>query len=996
MNPLDPLGLFSLGAKEFFSAIGDPLAYAKRTQRGARNAAEWISQGGGLKVDEEYSPYEVMASGRNFRLRRYFPDKAPQGLPALVFVPPLMIKADVYDIAQRSSPVRAAHENGLDVWVVDFGRPEEEEGGLKRSVGDHVVALSDAVDEVRRITGQNVVLSGYSQGGLFSYQTTAYRRNEGVDSIITFGSVVDFQSGAPLPLPMSPENYQEFAQGVLDLGIFRRGSLPGWAALAITKMIDPVKVAEYYLNYFQQLHDREQLMRAEKQRRFLDQTGWVAYPGPAMNELLEYVAHNRLLTGGVAVEGQVIALSDVAVPIFIAVGENDPQGPPAGVRGISQAAPLAEVYELTLNTGHFGIIASSGAKKWTWPRVAGWMRWRAGQGDFPEGLVRADKVTATRSWSPSQTSKQVQGVVDFAWGASRKAVQTVSGVVGAVHGSNGSRAFPLLSGLDVDKPATVMSLGLLVKTLADRHPDGVALLYGDRILRHREVAQHVDGVAKALVSIGLRRADRVGILMASPAAAFCVLASINRVGAVAVLLRPDGDLAGEAKLGAVSFVVADDEHLTRKEHLPSARWCVVGGDPAARSGSKGFYDLAKVDPDKVQMPAWFESNPHRGSDPAFVLFTGEGEQTATRTITNQRWAAAALCAASAIGLKPWDTVYATTPLHDASSLLTAAGAAVVGGARLAFAGGTSPDAFWSEVRRYGATHVSYGAASLREVAAAPTHPLERGNPIRLFFGSGMPVNIWRRLNERFNAAQVFEFYVSCEADAVLANKGGTKVGSVGRPLPGAAAVAVAAYDSTTGRFITGSDGLAQECRSDAVGLLLAQVDAKASSQGDFQGVFAGDDAWRSTGDLFSKDAEGDLWRVDPIQNLISTRQGMVAPSKVRDALAHIASVDLAVVYAERDGEHELLVAAVTLFEGAELGRWDLESALRGLPQSHHPHRVQVVPAIPLNSCFQPSPRSVCSADTSRVASDGVVWRREAGGRSYERPDSSRRKQTSSP
>jgi hypothetical protein len=55
MNPLDPLGLFSLGAKEFFSAIGDPLAYAKRTQRGARNAAEWISQGGGLKVDEEYS-----------------------------------------------------------------------------------------------------------------------------------------------------------------------------------------------------------------------------------------------------------------------------------------------------------------------------------------------------------------------------------------------------------------------------------------------------------------------------------------------------------------------------------------------------------------------------------------------------------------------------------------------------------------------------------------------------------------------------------------------------------------------------------------------------------------------------------------------------------------------------------------------------------------------------------------------------------------------------
>lgn len=994
MNPLDPLGLIDFWTREFAAAAADPLAYAKRAQAGARNAKEWIGQGGGLKVDEEYSPYEVVASGRNYRLRRYFPNEAPTGLPALVFVPPLMIKADVYDIAQRSSPVRAAHENGLDVWVIDFGAPEDEEGGLKRSVADHVLALSDAVDEVRRVTGHNVVLSGYSQGGLFSYQVAAYRRNVGIDSIVTFGSVVDFQSGAPLPLPMSPQNYQEFAQAVLDLGVFQRKSLPGWAALALTKMVDPLKVAEYYVGYFRQLPDREQLMRGEKQRRFLDQSGWVAYPGPAMNELLEYVAHNRLLIGGVAVGDRVIALSDVEVPIFIAVGENDAQGPPAGVRAISRAAPLADVYELTLNTGHFGIIASSGAKKWTWPRVAGWIRWRAGGGDIPEGLVQADKVTSTRAWSPSQTSRQVQSVVDFAWGASRTALQAVSSAIDAVQSGSddGARAFPALSGLDARKPATVISLGLLLKTLADRYPDSIALMYGDRVLRHRELAPRVDSVARALVSVGVRRADRVGVLMGSPAAAFCVVAAVSRMGGVSVLLRPDGDLALEAKLGAVSYVVSDDANLARREHLPGARWCVVGGDPALRQSAKDVHDFANIDTEKVPMPAWFQSNPQHGADLAFVLFAGEGSRTVARAITSQHWASAALCAASAMRLKPWDTVYSTTPLHDESSLFTATGAALIAGARLAFASETSPDVFWSETRRYGATHVSYGAASLRQVAAAPCHPLEQGNPIRLFFGSGMPANVWRRLNERFRSARVLEFYVSPGADAVLANRDGTKIGSAGRPVPGAAAVAVAAYDSAAGRFVVGSDGLAQECRPDAVGLLLAQVDTMSSPTGPLQGVFAADDAWRSTGDLFSKDGDGDLWRVDPVEDLIDTAAGMVGPSRVRDALLQIASVDLAVVYGEKEDDRELLVASIVLFKGAELGKWELESALRHLPLSHRPHRVKVVPAIPLNSCFQANPSWMRGAASLNAVSEAVVWHRDDDGKSYRRPRAAQRKQ----
>src|SRR4051794_28347126 len=184
------------------SLLGSAASAVRRTDATARNAAEWVRYGG-LETDEEKSPFEVAAQHRLFKLRRYFPDEVPEDVPPLLLIHPLMFTADVYDVSQRTSAVAALHKLGVDVFVADFGRPEKEPGGLERTLSDHVVAVSDAVDEVRRLTGRDVVLSGYSQGGMFSYQATAYRRGDGVDSVITYGSSVDTR--VPLPIPISAE-----------------------------------------------------------------------------------------------------------------------------------------------------------------------------------------------------------------------------------------------------------------------------------------------------------------------------------------------------------------------------------------------------------------------------------------------------------------------------------------------------------------------------------------------------------------------------------------------------------------------------------------------------------------------------------------------------------------------------------------------------------------------------------------------------------------------
>ena len=50
----------------------------------------------------------------------------------------MMLAAEVYDVSPATSAVSILHEHGADPWVVDFGAPEREEGGLERTLADHV------------------------------------------------------------------------------------------------------------------------------------------------------------------------------------------------------------------------------------------------------------------------------------------------------------------------------------------------------------------------------------------------------------------------------------------------------------------------------------------------------------------------------------------------------------------------------------------------------------------------------------------------------------------------------------------------------------------------------------------------------------------------------------------------------------------------------------------------------------------------------------------
>lgn len=963
------------------SPAGTVIRYAQRVTATARNVAEVI-RFGGLETDEQASPFTVAAEQLNYRLRHYFADDVAPDSPPILLVPPLMLTTEVWDVSPQTSAVASLHGLGCDTWVVDFGHPDSEPGGLERTLTDHVLAVSDAIDRVQAATGRPVVLAGYSQGGMFCYQAAAYRRGKGIDSLVTFGSPVDTR--APLFLPVSPDFAAKLAAGLLESGLFAKLALPGWASRLGFKLLSPAKTVQDRAKFLLTLHDRDALLPRERQRRFIESEGWTAWSGPAVAELLEqFVTHNRMIEGGFVIDDRLVTLADLEMPILTVVGTTDTIGHPDSVRAIRRAAPRADVHELTLRAGHFGLVVGSTATAHTWPAVAGWVHWRAGGADLPDEIVPAETVESTPLRHGAGAGAVAQAA-ELGYGATRLVVSTARQAVRVARGvvSEAPAQLPRLARIEQLDPSTRMSLGLLLDEQHRRAPDDILFLFGDRAYRQSEAKHRIDSVVKGLISVGIRHGDRVGVLMNTRPSAFVAVAALSRLGATAVLLRPDGDLTRESSLGRVTWVVSDPEHVDQCEQLDGVTWCVLGGGAEWRELHPRAIDMERIDPDEVPLPAWYRANPHRAGDVAFVLFTGEGTTTKAMQITNRRWALSALGTASAASLRPGDTIYSVTPIHHSSALLMSVGGAVGGGARFAIASADDPDTFWEEVRRYGATHVSYTWTSLRSVTLAPPNPNELHHPIRMFLGSGMPRNLWKRVNERFPTARVLEFYASAEGEAILANLTGSKPGCMGTPLPGSAEVRVVAYDLAERRIVLNCDGLARECLADEIGLLLTRVNP--SDPLALRGVFTEGDAWRSTGDLFLRDEAGDHWLAGSVNDIVDTARGPVLPAGARFCLGTIPSVDLVVAYGVADGDAEVLVAAATLRPGTELTADELDQALDRLPARIRPRYVQVVSSIPVTTWHRPQWRSLQKAGIPKPGRTRTVWALGEDGARYQR------------
>jgi len=925
---------------------------------GARNALELARLG---RLGEDYAaPYEVVDQGEHHRLRRYATcdrDDAPVAL----FVPPLMVTSEVYDVAPDVSAVATLGARGIQPFVVDFGAPEHQEGGMHRTLDDHVRAVLRSIDRARELTGRDVHLLGYSQGGMFCYQAAAYRRSAGIRSLVTFGSPVDIHKGVPGVRADLTGAFVRAIEPAVSSALERIEGLPGALTSTAFKLVSTRKEIEQRIDFLRLLHDRSALVRREARRRFLGGAGFVAWPGPAFRVFVDdFIVHNRMLAGGFVIDGRTVTLADITCPILAFIGTTDEIARPASVRAIIDAAPGAFVEIASVPAGHFGIVVGSRASQVTWPKVASWIfeREASAAPSAPPPSVRAPAPEAD-DLEAAEFDGDFRLFVDTALDSVKAAWRRAGDAASSAYDAYDAIRYqePRLRRLAALGAGSRVSPGRALAERAAKSPDAVFFLWHDRAFSYRVADQRVTNVAKGLYACGVRPGDRVGVVMRSRPSFLSAVTALSRLGAVPVLAPPeaaDADLSAALAEAGARFVVSDPELGARCRALGDRPVLVLGGGGRARSLEPGLVDMEAIDPAAAALPAGFELDAGLARDVALVLLRpSERGGLRAAPVTNHRWALSALGAAAACTLKPNDTVYSCVPLHHPTGVLVGVGAAIAGGSRLALAEGFDPERFSTDARRYGATVVFYAGEMLRSLLRAPPSRADRSLPVRLFAGSGVRPALARALTERFGAS-VLEFYGGTTQKVILANAAGGKPGALGRVLPGSAAVRLVRADVDTGLAVRGRDGRLEEVGPGEPGLLVARLSDEddVAAPGVVSGAFSPGDAWFVSSDVLCRDADGDYFFVDSLGGYVKTGGGPVSTRAVEDALYGLPEVELAAAWGERDR----VVAAVVASEPLSPAR--LAEAVEPLAAHARPTQVVQLPRIPMTDGYRPRRRDL--------------------------------------
>ena len=319
------------------------------------------------------TPKEVVWTHRETTLYRYRSSDRRHAVPVLL-VFALINRPDIFDLRPGSSLVEYLLEEGFDVFLVDWGYPDEEDAdmGLDEFVCDE---LDWAVRETLRAAGaEELTLMGWCIGATLCAMYCGLDRDgerAPVRNLVELTMPIDGrQSGYANWVANEDFDVEQVAQFW--------GTVPGGAIDFANKMLKPVT---NFWSTYRRLWDNVQEGTARREA-YQTMAKWVAdnppFPGRAWAQWIELMYRDAgLLRGRVRLRDRLVDLSRIDQSVLVITAGADHIAPRPGTLPFFDLISSQDVEHMARPGGHIGLVAGSAARKELWPEISGWLAARS-------------------------------------------------------------------------------------------------------------------------------------------------------------------------------------------------------------------------------------------------------------------------------------------------------------------------------------------------------------------------------------------------------------------------------------------------------------------------------------------------------------------------------------------------------------------------------------------------------------------------------------------
>ncbi|MEJ2885193.1 class I adenylate-forming enzyme family protein [Actinomycetospora aeridis] len=499
-----------------------------------------------------------------------------------------------------------------------------------------------------------------------------------------------------------------------------------------------------------------------------------------------------------------------------------------------------------------------------------------------------------------------------------------------------------------------MNIAVLLRRAAADHADDVAVRLDDLELTHAELAEQAGRFAAHLRAAGVGPGERVGFFLPNIVEYVVGLLGTWQAGAVGVPLNylfPDAPLRHAVTDSGARLLVLPPGDVERVESVLEG-----GAPPLLTTGPGGSFAQAVADTAPTDAVV-----PRLDGDDALIMYTSgsTGVPKGVRQ-THRNVLAEAEGTIEFYGITGADHVLNCMPMFHVGGLQLASVPLLLRGGQITLMPRWDVEVWLEIAQRLRPTIGGLISTMMIDVGNRTARDPVRLDSFRfcMFGGSRTPTAAIERL-ENGTGIPGTEIYGQTEQNGLVVTYHPgepRRPDSMGRPLDHIVATRLVPVDGreTERSGDRPDDTTDLEPGDPRVGELWVQGDAVTPGYWHLEApekwaVDADGRRWFRTGDLMSRDADGYLYYVDRIDDMIVSGGENVFPQMVEEHLAgHPDLAEVAVIGTAHDRWVEQVTAVVVPNRPgvtvAALDRWCAEHPdLRGM---HRPRRIEIVEALP--------------------------------------------------